>query len=54
MKIQLVSDLITHLQKLDPDKQIIVAFDDDTFPLDTTQIQPWNPDDKDSPIAILV
>jgi len=53
MELTTVDELIKHLQSFDKDKILIVDVNGNTFHPTTDDINLWNPEDKDSSLAIM-
>ena len=51
-QLSTVKDLIKHLAQFDQDKPFIIDSDGDTHTIDDLDIQLWNVDDEESPVAL--
>ena len=49
-----VKELIKLLEKLDPDKLVIIDDNGNTYGLDSDEISIWNENDPESPVAIYI
>jgi len=54
MDLNTVGDLILYLATFDPSTTLIVDSDGNTYPLNTDDLETWNPKDPESPVAFYI